>query len=156
MTYSREDLRQPAKIVRVFRGQEDHGIWTVSVRLEGKGWGQAFGMLCMKDETEARLFVQEVCAAFDTQDSETLAGRSCTALYSVSPRSTIEGLEAPSGKRFTIRGWRKRHYPNEAPTPTEEERSRLEGNVASLRRRLAEAEESLASLGTLIDWEEEA
>jgi len=148
------DLRRPAKIERVFRGKEDHGIETVTIHLEGPGWGQGFGCLCMTDEAESRLFLQEMCAAFDLADPERLVGLECHALYST-PYGTIDGLEAPSGKRFTIRGWRKRHYPDHAPTPTEEKRESLLNTIAWAERRAAQARADLAALPELIDWEEQ-
>ena len=154
-TYTKEKLRRPARITSVFRGKEDHGIWTVSVMLEGPtgGWGQGFGNLCMQDEEETRTFVREVCATFNIADAERLVDQECIALYTDSPWGTIEGIEAPSGKRFTIRGWRKRHYPDHAPTPTEEKRTSLERRIASDERHLAERKAELASLDTLVEWE---
>jgi hypothetical protein len=151
---TREDLRSAAVISNVFIGQEDHGIWTVVIYLQGPtgGWGQGFGSLCLENEAGANLFLAEVCATFDAATSEALKGMPCTALYA-KPLDKIEGLEAASGKRFTIRGYRMRHHPDKAPTPTEAERGRLERDIAWHRRVLAERTAELQALGELIDWE---
>ena len=154
--YTRDELRRTATIARVFRGKEDHGIETVCVYLEGSGWGQGFGNLCMNDAAESSLFLAELCATFGLADAERLVGQRVIALYSESPYGSIEGLEDPkTGKRFTIRGWRLRHYPDHAPTPSEEARSRLTSSIAHLERRLTETKAELAALPELIDWETE-
>lgn len=157
MTYTREELRVPAKITRLFRGKEDHGIWTVVVHLESPtgGWGQGFGCLALKDEDETRVFVQEVCAIFGHSDPERLTGQECLALYCVSPWDSIEGIEAPDGKRFTVRGFRLRHYPNHAPTPTDSKRASLVHTIEWASRRVNEARAEPAALPHLIDWETE-
>jgi hypothetical protein len=153
-TWTREELRRPARIASVFRGKEDHGVFTVSIGLNGQTWGQSFGNLCLRDDAEARQFVWEVCDVFGLADPERLVGQACVALYSESPWSTIEGIEAPSGRRFTIKGYRRRHYPDQALTPTEERRARLVSMIASHERRLAEYRAELATLGTLVDWDD--
>jgi hypothetical protein len=157
MAFTRVELRRSARITSVFRGQEDHGIETVVVHLEGdpSGWGQGFGCLCMKDEEESRRFVREVCETFGHSDPERLKGQKCLALYTDSPWGTIEGIEAPGGKRFTIRGWRRRYYPDHAPTPTQAKRASIESDIRFHERRLAERRAELATLGELVDWDAE-
>jgi hypothetical protein len=43
-TYTKEELRRPARISRVFRGKEDRGVWTVVIHLEAEGWGAGLRM----------------------------------------------------------------------------------------------------------------
>ena len=155
--YTKDELRQPARIASVFRGQEDHGIWTVLISLEGPtgGWSQGFGQLCLKDETETHQFLQEVCDVFEFSDPMRLKGAECFALYSESPWSSIEGIEAPNGRRFTIKGYRRRHYPKHAPTPTQAKRDSLLRDIAFHERRAAERRVELEMLGELVDWDME-
>jgi hypothetical protein len=158
MSYPKSELRQAARITRVFEGREDHGICTVLVNLEGApsgGWGQGFGGLALKDEGEITRFTKEVCETFDVANARELVGQTCTALYATSPFGTVEGIEAPSGKRFTIRGYRLRHHPEYAQTPTVLERARLQGEVQFHTRRAEESRIALAQLGELVDWETE-
>jgi hypothetical protein len=152
---ARDQLRVPATVVSAFAGLDrDHELWTVSVVLEGAGWVQTFGGLAFRDKAETREFFAEVCATFGCADPERLKGQRCFALYA-EPSSTIEGIETTNGRRFTIRGWRKRRHPDHAPTPTEEKRIRLERDVRYHERRLIEARAELATIQPLVDWEEE-
>jgi hypothetical protein len=152
----REDLRRPAKITGFELGPEDHGIITVVIRLESPtgGWGQGFGCLRMKDDAEAKRFLGEVCAIFDHSEPERLKGQECIALYCL-PWESIEGIEAPSGKRFTITGWRRRYYPEHTLSPTGRRRKALKENLQCHRRRVTEIEAQLDNLEHLIDWDVE-
>lgn len=58
--FTKEELRRPATIEKVFVGYEDHGIMTVIVSVVGSGWGQGFGCLALKDEAQAKDFAQLV------------------------------------------------------------------------------------------------
>lgn len=150
-----KDLRLEAEVSSVFRGVEDHGIHTVNLYLtgpNGKGWGQAFGNLCLGDDEMTRVFLKEVCDVFGVADPEMLKGRRCFALYSKFC-DTIEGIEV-DGRRLTIRGFTLRHFPKNARgTPTQEERRRLRERAAWARREAERAEIALAALGELLDWE---
>jgi hypothetical protein len=153
MKYAAKDLRVPATIKAARQDYDgDHLIETVLIQIEGPGWGQGFGPFCMKDKTEARLLLSEICATFDCADPERMKGLACIALYS-EPRGDIEGLETQSGKRFTIRGWRRKHYPDHAKTPTEARREQLERDISHHERRLKDARTELKTLGELVDWE---
>ena len=153
--YTRDELRRPARIASIFRGVEEHGIHTVTVHLEGVsgGWGQGFGCLCLKDDDEIKQFIRELCEAAGVADAERLIGLACLALYSKSPWDIVEGVEFANGRRFTIKGYRRRHYPDNAPTPTEAERKSLRSDIVFHERRAAEQRAALDALGTLIDWD---
>ena len=155
--YTKTELRRPARITGFSMRDEDHCMDCVFIYLEGPtgGWGQGFGGLCLKDAAEARTFLREVCEVFGHQDPERLNGQECLALYSESPWASIEGIEAPSGKRFTIKSFRRRHYPKHAPTPTEARRASLESRIASHERRIAEDRAELETMGELVDWDSE-
>jgi len=156
MKYAAKDLRVPVTIESARQDYDgDHLVETVCVQIKGPGFGQGFGPFCMKDKTEARQLLSEICATFDCADPERMAGQKCIALYSTSPLGgDIEGLESPStGKRFTIRGWRRRYYPDHAETPTESVRKHLESSIASYESRLAHARLELKNLDELVDWE---
>ena len=154
---NREDLRQPAKITHIRTRDEDHGIDTVIISLEG-GVNTNFGYLSLKNALECLQFLTEVAAIFDIKYTGPgdLIGRDVIVLLTDSNYGS-EGLENPkNGKRFTIRGFRKRHYPKRAPTPTEAKREFLKREIAWAERRVAETKAALAALeaSPLIDWDD--
>jgi hypothetical protein len=153
MSYPKSDLRQPALISHIFNGH------TVMVSLLSNpprgGWIGGFGGLELRDEKEVAQFTQELCDTFDKSNISELLWHPCIALYSTSPYGRVEGLEAPSGKRFTRRGYFLRHNPKHAKTPTEIERARLQRNVDFHTIRLEESILELSNLVELVDWETE-
>jgi hypothetical protein len=155
MKYAAKDLRVPMKIDFARQDYDgDHLVETVLIQISGPGFGQGFGPFCMNSKTQARQLLLEICATFDCADPERMAGQECIALYSDSPHSDIEGLESPTtGKRFTIRGWRRVHYPDHAKTPTEARREQLKRDISHHECRLADARTELENLGELVDWE---
>jgi hypothetical protein len=163
MSDTREDLRRATKITSVVRGGGVRGLLTVRVNLDfdGGGWNgwthgwiQSFGDLVLRDDAECDTFVREICAIFGHSDPDRLVGQACVALYS-HLGSKVEGIEAPSGKRWTIRGFLLRHYPDKALTPTEIYRHALQARVVHANRELERAVKELAEVEPLIDWEVE-
>lgn len=156
MKYEPKDLRVPVTIEFARQDYDrDHLVETVLVQISGPGFGQGFGPFCMKDKTEARQLLSEICTIFNCADPERMKGLACVALYSDTPHGgDIEGLESPTtGKRFTIRGWRRRHYPDHAKTPTEARQEQLERDIVHHERRLADARAELENIGELVNWE---
>ncbi len=170
-------LRVPAK-VHSFSGYDaDHQVWVGGVRLAfdadrvAEAWRSSItcGAVC-KDETEWRAFIREVCVALDVSTVpsdadfrtpgipylEKLIGSDVTALYSDHPFGKLEGIEGPTGKRFTIRGFQKRHYPNHAPTPADTRFKEIVDEINHHTRGLAEWTRKLAEFEKtkrdLVDW----
>jgi hypothetical protein len=130
-------------------------IGEVSLRGPDGGWGQAFGQICL-DPEHAPAWEREICALFGVDNLNACAQRNCFVLRSWPGFGMIEGLEV-DGKRFTLTGFRKRHYPG-----TEGARGPLAqrkiGLKRSIRRAAAEIERWTLELDTAhenyIDWEE--
>jgi hypothetical protein len=137
-------LREPGTIESVFSGEEDHGIPTVSVRIDFDGGStQSFGGLCLDGKTKPD-FERSLCAVFGVRRLVDLEGQRCVALrYFDAWGETIEGLEAPDGRRFVLTEWRRRHWPKMVKSPLEERRESLERSIESHLRRVREMEEEL-------------
>ena len=146
--------KEAGRIDYVKAGKEDHGILTVWAGIDFGGGAQGFGGLCLETKT-SRAFLRELCETFDVSDHEALVGKKCHALRCFGTNNDpIEGLEAPSGKRFTLTGFRKRHYPEHAKSRLEEEKERLQREMAWAGRRRDEAADRLATVGEqFVDWE---
>lgn len=149
--------RERATIRKISVGKEDHGIPTVWVHLAGAGgaWGQGFGGLRLDGAGLTRDFVSSLCRALGVADPELLEGREVFVLR-CSPHfnATIEGLESIDGRgRFTLTGWRRRHWP-ETPSTLEAERERLRSRKESLRRAFIDACRDLEKIESEhVDWE---
>jgi hypothetical protein len=141
------DLRAKSKITEVFNGTEDHGIHVIWITVDGDGV-QGFGGICF-DDGESELekdFIKSVCGVFGVKKLDDLVGKECYALRCFEEMHTpIEALEAPSGKRFVLTAWRKKHFP-ETKDPLTGKRESIEGNISFLQRRVAEEKTRLAHL----------
>jgi hypothetical protein len=146
--------REKSKIESVFYGQEDHGILTCSVMISSGGGCQGFGQLCL-DPITGPDFLHELCDVFDVHDHELLKGQECYALRNFEHYNCpIEGLEAMSGKRFTLTAFIRKHWPDKAQSPLERERQRHEQEIVFLQRRLKEERSRLACVDEgYVDWE---
>lgn len=139
-------IRQPGRIRRISYSKEDHGILTCYVHLEFEGSGQGFGGIALDPDTTGPDFKRALCDLFDTQDFDSLEGRECFALRHWDHfGERISGLEAPSGKRFMLYHWRKKHYPD-TTTPLQDARDAIKREVAFLTRRLSEEHNKLDRL----------
>lgn len=150
-----EHLRQQATVERVSYGPDDHGCLTCWLHLSFGGSVQGFGGLAL-DEKLGPDFAAALCALFgvpfESPDSlNQLIGRRCWALRCFDENNTpIEGLEviwnlglkAEHAQRFTLTGWRRKHFPETLDVLTAETH-RIEREIAWAKRRLAEEEERL-------------
>jgi len=140
--------REAAKIANVFVGKEDHGIPTVSVALEGPGWGQCFGNVVLDDNGPLMTsFISGLCEVFGASDLRALNGEECFALYSFPYHGElIQGLEsAKTGRRFILTEWRRKHYKG-VLDPLQAKREALEAQIVELDRRRAETVQRLLKL----------
>lgn len=140
-----------------------HSVW-VHVKYDADGiYGgghQGFGgiVLGTLDKPAPELmksYVADLCAAFDAQDLERLAGMKCHVLFSFPGwNGTIEGLEGPSGKRFTITAWRRKHFPESTKSPLEQRIEDLEQTRAHAKRTLVSTALALSKVKQeFVDWE---
>ena len=151
----RDGCREAGKISYVKDEPEYHDIPTVSVGIDFGSSFQSFGGLAL-DAGSLKWFLDELCEIFDVQRKEQLIGKKCYALRNFGIwNDAIEGIEAPSGKRFTITGFRKRHYPEFAKSPLEHKREELESTIRWATRRAEEAKEQLKTVASgFVDWEQ--
>lgn len=104
------ETREKAKITRVFWGKEDHGINTFSFSMEGKGWSQGFGGICLDEKLEVDL-KKEFINMFGTYNP--LNYEVEIIKYSEDGHSYGEHIEGfiYKGKRFELNVWRNKHFP---------------------------------------------
>jgi hypothetical protein len=146
----RSDGRIKTSIKEVFYGKEDHGILTCAIRLENHN---SFGMLCL-DEKTGPDFVKSLCEVFGVRDPEALIGMECYTLSCFPFTSEpYEGLEAPSGLRFLISEWRKKHHADAPVSPLVARRERMRANAVSHRSVAGQIERDANHLEeNYIDW----
>jgi hypothetical protein len=137
-------MREAGVISEVFYGKEDHGILTCSVRVNFDGSTQSFGGIAFESCKIADDFVADLCRTFAVEKLDELRGLACVA-YRCFPYNNepIEALEALSGARFTLTGWRRKHWPLDALDPREARRANLRREEKRLRGRLTEIRASL-------------
>lgn len=134
----REQLRSAGKITEVRLERLDQGPYTCWVMFSAKDHSQGFGGIRFDDEDQAKSFLRELCAVFDVADWRGLEGKECHALRCFPINNEpIEGLEAPSGKRFLLTEWRRKHWP-ETPDVLTRRKESVESTIAWARRRLRE------------------
>jgi len=157
--------RESAVIDDIRITNDDHGVWSTWCYMKlGDSGQQGFGGLCLgkaeesqRDSPYLQSYLRELCATFDVADIERLKGQRCFVLRNTRGWSgDIEGLEAPSGKRFTHAGWRRKTFPEKnVPTAREEARKRAADSVTYLERDLARAKSKLLTLDTeFVAWDE--
>lgn len=153
-----ERQRELGTIDDVWSGVEDHGVLTCNIGVNFGGTHQGFGGLCLDPES-LKAFVAELCEAFGVRDREALVGQRCYALRALGEwNEPIERLESlGTGRRFTITGFRRRHYPKHATSRLEDEIRSARGEIEWAQRRANEARERLARLESnesgYVDWE---
>lgn len=144
----------PGTITAVHVGIDgDHQVPVVTVTVDCDGGIQALQGV-FSSEAERDDFAGDMCRTFGVERPEGLVGKSCGALRSwPSLTEAVEGLEAPSGARFTKTRWRRKTEPD-APDPIQRRRASLRRELHQLRRQVAETAMELASVGaTYADWE---
>ena len=148
------NTREAGMIDSVFYGVEDHGILTASVRIAFAGSSQGFGQLAL-DAESGPAFIRELCDTFGVCDAERLKGLGCFALRCFPGFNTeIEGLESPSGRRFTLTGFVRKHWPEKAKSPLDRKRDSILSTIAWAERRVKEERQALAILARdYVDWE---
>ena len=151
----RDGTHEEAVVDKVFYGKEDHGILTccLYLRLGTGGSGQGFGNLVLDPETSGPDFKRSLSEFFG-KPFDAIVGSKCFALRCWGHfQDHIVGLELPSGKRFTLYAWRKKHWPD-TQTPLEERRKGSRNEIAWLERRLREERERLENIAEgYVDWE---
>jgi hypothetical protein len=137
----------------------DHLYWTCRVDVDYDVLDASFGNLVL-DEAQARAFAAELCATFAVVDLNALVGRFCWGLWCFGENNEeAEGLEAPSGRRFTLTAFRRKHFPNlpSSSSSLERKRAEIEGAIRHLQRRLGEEQVRLKTLDERwTDWEAQA
>jgi hypothetical protein len=146
------DKRQEGVVKTVFYGLEDHGILTCSLGIEFDGMHQGFGGLHLDETTTGPLFKQAICDFFD-RPFDSIVGTPVIGLWCFGRlNEPIEGLELPSGRRFTISGWQRKHNPK-ALSPFARTWQRHVSEIAFLERRLKEERQALDELEkNYTDW----
>lgn len=153
--YEREQLRSPGKITSVKFERHELGFYTCWVMFSAKDHSQGFGGIAFEDDNQAQSFMRDLLAVFDVKDWRDLTDKECCALRCFPINNEpIEGLEAPSGKRFLLNEWRRKHWP-ETPDVLTQRKASVESTIEWARRRLRDEiahREELESL--YLSWEE--
>jgi len=108
--------RELGKVGSVHRSTERGINVIVDVKFPGTGQGLVSPSL---DEATLVDYERELCALFGVRRLHDIVGQECFALR---PREGfgefIVGLEC-EGRRFTLAGFRRKHWPDKAPGPDE-------------------------------------
>jgi hypothetical protein len=152
MGRSEDPYRMHATVSYVKVGPEDHGIPTVWIGCEFGG-SQGFGGMCLDENTTAA-YVDDICTLFSVSNIDDIVGRHCFVLKSFSGWSErVEGLEV-EGRRFTISGFMKRHWPDKYRSRLEQAKEQAASEIAHLTRRIRAVTEELARMDEdFRDWE---
>lgn len=95
----------------------DHPM-TIWVLIRFRGSTQGFGGICLDKPTLAD-YERQLCDLFGVRRLEDAVGEQCFALYARdSYQERIEGLER-GGRRFTLTGFVRKHWPDKAPSDNE-------------------------------------
>lgn len=151
--------KQLAVIDKIEIGPEDHGIETVwvHVRYQPNNCSyQGFGGLALTEKSQ-RAFVEDLMKAFKVSKPDLLVGKACYALKSFGGHNeNIEGLESvDTHKRFTITGFRRKHFPGHKPNNRLEERIQdIKDDIARAKQTIKNRQEALKHVkDDYIDWE---
>jgi hypothetical protein len=107
-----------------YKRDMDHDTWICSVGIVFDGYGShSFGDLCLDNDgsgpdgaATGPDFIADLCKLFHVEAPEKLVGLGCYGLWSHGWFSSpIVGLENLDGERFTIQGWRRKHWPETPP-----------------------------------------
>jgi len=138
--------------------EENHGWDTVWVHLTFPGSDQGFGGLALdradpepSDEKTHRRdsYLRSLCDTFDVKRAEDLVGLKCLAMR-LELWGTIEGLEAPSGKRFLHYDWRIQQLGKAQTTnPLKDRIESAKGTMTWAQRRLDDVRRDLEKLEKL-------
>ncbi len=118
-------MKELGKVQDVFFGIEDHGILTISIRLDFGGSEQSFGNigLCYNDRENNRwldedgagmTFIYRILEFFGVTEFPKIEGKTVYALKK-DYFSMIDGLERTKfegGKRFLLDDWKKQFWPD--------------------------------------------
>jgi hypothetical protein len=147
--------REPATVASVMYGIEDHGILTFSLYMTMGSCGQGFGNIVLRDEPGDRSgprLKAELCELFGVENFDDIKGRQCFVLRCFEEEE-IEGVEV-DGKRWTITGFRKRHYPDHVPTVLENKTKQLRERIDYHARGIQDCNRQLERVADRYrDWE---
>lgn len=110
---STEYQAQPCVVAQTHLGQEDHGMFTAGLQLEGKGWGQSAGLYSLDSydsKRERRVGtafgmdqIQAILAVCGAEKWESLRGTHLLALRNVETSGNLVlGIASPDGERVLI------------------------------------------------------
>lgn len=120
-----------------------------------RGGSQGFGGPYLPDGA-VKLFENDLLEAAGCKSRLELSGVKCVALYARGQwNEPIAGIEFANGKRFTIDGFRRKHFgPVTVMTPYEAALKNAQDSVTYARRRLDEAVDTLQNLRSedFVDW----
>lgn len=106
------------------------------------GGTQGFGGIALgpKDGKFEKAWVRELCLHFEVSKLEELVGLKCHVLRCWDEwNTTIDGIEAPNGSRFTIRGFLKRNLKDYQETSAFADKAEsIQREISFLERRIAE------------------
>ena len=127
---------------------------TVNLMIEFAGSCQGFGGLALGGE-HTRRYIDDLCRTFGVSNLDRLVGLECFALRCFSAwNEHIEGLESIDGKRFVHSDWRRKYFPDRAPTPLDDRRKSLLSRADSLANQLKDNARQLAEIDAdYVSWE---
>lgn len=148
--------REPARVTRATAGKHEHyGSLIGDLSFEGPdgGWGQGIGGMVLTPET-VDAWRRELAETFRVATLEEIVGRSCFVLRSWPGYGhNIEGVEV-DGRRWTLTGFVRRHFPDKAIDPLTNRRNKATARLSSLANDLERARREIETCADgYIDWE---
>jgi len=141
----------PGVIAEIIHPSDETAV-CLTIKLDS-GEIRGFGGDCLTKEG-VTAFLQGLCETLEVATPQKLVGTYCYALKSFSDwDDKIEGLESPSGDRFTLTGFMSRNLPGRVESPLTKRKELLSRELEAVRRRSMEIEAKLATLAAdYIDW----
>lgn len=144
------DIARPGYV----RDDPSEGYNTYDVFLTLKGYSQSFGGLYLPDG-DVEKFEADLLKAAGVKHRDQLKGLKIHALYAFGKHNEfIEGLEFENGNRFTITGFRRKHFGFKGSVLGNKTES-ITNQIAHAERRLAELRADLNDISSkFVDWEQ--
>lgn len=148
-----DQSREPAVVASEHYDEERCVTHYLMMKGPTGGWGQGFGQLVL-DEKSLAAWKAELCALFRVDKIEDVVGRQCFVLRSwPSWGERIEGLEV-DGRRFTITGFCRKHWPDKTKSRLECREIELRDDIDRHAMRIRECVQRLVNVRDgYVDWD---
>lgn len=151
------DPRRRMGVIRSFNCQfsADRRCWLTDLTVLFEGYPDAhIGPLGHDSEATAEAFAADILKLFDVDRQLFLMGKPCWALWNHADlQEQMAGIENMSGGRFTVQGFRRRHWAN-TKSAYDAAMERLDSEIAGRMRLVQRLQQRQQALQLdFVDWE---